>query len=214
MNGPAQKEKPLTKRQIAEAAKAEAEAKENPPDQGPEGPAADQQPATVEDLLSELPMSDQNKKMLVALVGGLSNNLTQINSRLAAIENGGNQDGGAELFDGLTADQKYDILMTRAAAPAKAGQSDFLQSLLQGLTGGGGGNKTSEIDQLLASGERIKALRDAFTPEATPMQVAMEQANIASVLAQTRLMNRVTGKATSELLDKIEKDLMTGGKSE
>jgi len=44
-------------------------------------------------------------------------------------------------------------------------------------------------------------------PEPSPLQTAMEKANIQQMLAQTRLMNKVAGKQTSEYLDKLEKDI-------
>lgn len=158
---------------------------------------------TIEDLLTELPLSDQQKKAVVALLGGLASNLSQINKRLETLETRGDSTA-PELFEDLSPEQKYNILMAKYAAPAQAAQTGMLQSLL-GAAGGGGGS--SEIDQLLKSGERIKALRDAFTPEPTPLQIAMEKANIASVMAQTRLMNRVTGKQTDTVLDKLETEL-------
>jgi len=171
-------------------------------------PATEPEPS-VEDLLGELPLSDKNKKVVAALLGGLATNLTQINKRLETLETRGDSTG-PELFEGLTAEQKYNVLLARASAPAQAAQTQMWQGLLGQVSkgSGGGGN---EIDQLLKSGERINALRSVFSQEPSPVQVAMEKAQVASVLAQTRLMNRVAGKQTDDYLDKLEQENAAGG---
>jgi len=181
----------------AEAARAEAEAKA----------AAEEKEPVIEDLLDELPLSEKSKKMVAALLGGLASNLTQINKRIEAMESSGDSTA-PELFDGLSPEQKYNILMAKYAAPAQAAQSGIWELLLSRAGGGGGGG---EIDTLLKSGEKIKALRDAFSPEPSAVQVAMEKANVAQVIAQTRLMNKVAGKQTDSFLDNISKDLGSDG---
>ena len=54
----------------------------------------------------------------------------------------------------------------------------------------------------------IGRLRSVIFPEPTALQMAMEKANVAQVLAQTRLMNKVSGKETDKYLDNLEKELI------
>lgn len=171
---------------------------------------------TFEDLMADLPLSDKSKKVVAALFGGLASNLTQINNRLATLETKGDSTDPSFL-EGLTQEQKYNILMAKYAAPAQAAQTSMLQTILGSARGGGGGvggGGGSEIDRFLSSADKIKALKDVFSPEPSPVQIAMEKAQVASVLAQTRLMNKVAGKQTTEYLDKLEKDLTGGSEAE
>lgn len=165
-------------------------------------PGKEEKELTVEDLLADLPLDDKKKKMVSALLTGLVNNLSQINARLdnlakqPAAEN-------PDIYDGLSAEQKYQVMMARASAPAAAAQQGLLQALLSRAGGGGG---SSEMDQLLGSADKIAKFRDIFSPAPSPVQIAMEKAQIASVIAQTRLMNRVAGKETDKYLDALEKE--------
>ena len=157
----------------------------------------------LETLLKELP--EKYQPVIRHLVTGVFSSLVQTNERLAAIENKPAQPTDPPgIFEGLTSEQRYNVLMTRAQAPAAQAQMQLYQGLLGGLKGG---NTGGGIDSLLASAEKIQALRALITPEPSPMQIAMEKANIHQMVAQTRLMNKVSGKQTSEYLDKLEKEL-------
>ncbi|GAI60588.1 unnamed protein product, partial [marine sediment metagenome] len=153
---------------------------------------------TVEDLLTDLPLDDKKKKMVSALLTGVVTSLTQISTRLDNLEKQPAPEN-PDIYDGLSTDQKYQVMMARASAPAAAAQQGIVQALLTRAGGGGG----SDIDQLIGSADRLRALRDAFSPAPTAVQLAMEKAQIASVISQTRLMNKVAGKETDKYLDKL-----------
>lgn len=160
---------------------------------------------TVDDLLADLPLDDKKKKVVSALLTGLVNNLTQINTRLDSLEKQPAAEN-PDIYQGLNPDQKYKVMMARASAPAQAAQQGLLQALLSRAGSGGG----SEIDQLLGSAERIGKFREIFSPAPTAVQIAMEKAQISQVIAQTRLMNKVAGKETDKYLDKLAAELVGG----
>jgi len=114
-----------------------------------------------------------------------------------------------DLYAGLSADQKYQVMMAKASAPAAEAQQGVLQALLSRSSGGGGGG--GDLAALLKSADTIQALRSVITPAPTPIQEAMEKAQVEQVLAQTRLMNKVAGKATSAYLDKISEEMKSAG---
>ncbi|MBA7606763.1 hypothetical protein ES703_13913 [subsurface metagenome] len=157
----------------------------------------------LEALIAELPAKFQ--PVIRNLVTGVFNSLVQANERIAELEKkpaqAADQPG---MFEGMTTEQRYQILMTRAQAPAAQAQMGLYQALLGGLKGG---NTGGGIDSLLSSAEKIQALRALIMPEPSPLQVAMEKANIQQMLAQSRLMNKVAGKETSAYLDKLEKEI-------
>ena len=165
---------------------------------------AKKEAGTLEDLLDGVPISDEKKQVLSSLFEGLANNLAQINNRLADLETKGDS-ADPEMLKDLTAEQKYNILLAKASAPAAAAQQNLLQAMVT-RSGSSGG---SEIEQLVGSAEKINALRSIFSPEPSPVQVAMEKAQIAQTIAQSRLVNKVAGKQTSDYLDKLEKDLLS-----
>ena len=166
--------------------------------------AAQVKEPTIENLLADLGLPEKHQKLLVGVVGGLADSLAQINKRLASLEDG-KQGADPALFAGLEPQQRYEILMAQAAAPAQAAQTQMWQSLLAGARGGGGGG--SELDQLAASAEKIKGLRSVLLPEASSLQIAMERAQMAQMMAQTRLMNKVAGRETDSYLDRLQEDL-------
>ncbi|MBA7515794.1 hypothetical protein ES705_07853 [subsurface metagenome] len=175
-------------------------------------PGKEEKELTVDDLLADLPLDDKKKKMVSAILTGVVTNLSQINTRL---DNLGKQPApeNPDIYEGLSAEQKYQVMMARASAPAAAAQQGLIQALLSRAGGGGG----SDIDQLIGSADRLRALRDAFSPAPTAVQVAMEKAQIASVISQTRLMNKVAGKETDKYLDALAAELVggeTGGEEE
>ncbi|MBA7526689.1 hypothetical protein ES705_18856 [subsurface metagenome] len=169
-------------------------------------------PATLDDMLKELPIPEKYKALVQTLVTGVLNGMVKINDRLAGLESKAPaaQDT-SEAFEGLSAEQRYNILYARASAPAAEAQMQLYQGLLSGMRGGGGGDSGGGIDQLLGSAEKIQALRALIIPEASPVQVAMERAQVSQIIAQTRLMNKVAGKETSDYLDKLEKGLASEG---
>ena len=158
---------------------------------------------TIEDLLKDLPLKEEQKVLLARVIGGVVVNLNQINTRLDTLEKQP-ADENPGVYDGLTPDQKYQVLMARASAPAAEAQQGLFQALLSRSSGGGGGG---DLAALVKSADSILALRSILTPAATPLQIAMEKAQVSQLLAQTRLMNKVAGKATSDYLDKIESEL-------
>ena len=164
---------------------------------------------TLEDLFKDLPISDDQKKLLANVVGGIATGMAKLNERLSALETQPAADN-PDLYAGLSPEQKYEVLMAKASAPAAAAQQGVLQALLARAGGGGG----SDLATLAKSAETIQSLRSLIFPEPSAMQLAMEKAQVAQVLAQTRLMNKVAGKATSDYLDKIEAELEPTGEAE
>ena len=164
----------------------------------------DTQEPTLDDLLNELKLSDQGKKMLTMIISGVANNIKEISTRLDGLEKQPAADN-PDLYAGLNAEQKYQVMMAKASAPAAAAQQGVLQALLSRAGGGGGGG--GDFANLVKSAETIQGLRSVLFPEPSPVQMAMEKAQVEQVLAQTRLMNKVAGKATSDYLDKISKEI-------
>ncbi len=165
-------------------------------------------PATLEDMLKELPIPEKYKGVVQNLVAGILNGMVQINDRLAGLESkapAAQDTPGA--FEGLSPEQRYNILYARASAPAAEAQMQLYQGLLSGMRGNSGGG---DLATLAKSAESIQALRTILLPEASPIQVAMERAQVSQIIAQTRLMNKVAGKETSDYLDKLEKGLAAG----
>jgi len=173
--------------------------------------AATQEP-TIEDLLEDLPLKEEQKQLLVKVISGLAGNLKTINTRLETLEKQPAADN-PDIYSDLSADQKYQVLMAKAAAPAAAAQQTLLQSLLT-RSGGSGGSGGGDFAALAKSAESIQALRTILMPEASPIQIAMERAQVAQIISQTRLMNKVAGKQTSEYLDELEKSLADEGAAE
>ncbi|MBA7612456.1 hypothetical protein ES703_19692 [subsurface metagenome] len=183
------------------------------PKENEQKPQDQEAPATLEDMLKELPIPEKYKAVVQTLVAGILNSMVQINDRLAGLESkapAAQDTPGA--FEGLSAEQRYNILYARASAPAAEAQMQLYQGLLTGMRGGnsGGGGGGGDLATLAKSAESIQALRTILIPEASPLQVAMEKAQVSQLLAQTRLMNKVAGKATSNYLDKLESEIEGG----
>ncbi|GAI67387.1 unnamed protein product [marine sediment metagenome] len=171
------------------------------------GTGTDTPEPSIEDLLNELPLKDEHKQLLVKMVSGIAGSLQAINARLDSVEKQPAADN-PDLYSGLSADQKYQVLMAKASAPAAEAQQGLLQALLSRSTGGSGGG---DLAALAKSAESIQALRTILAPEASPIQIAMERAQVSQIISQTRLMNKVAGKETSDYLDKLEKSLAAEG---
>jgi len=173
--------------------------KEKPGEETPE--------PTIEDLLKDLPLKEEQKALLAKVIGGVVVNLNQLNTRLETLEKQlAPAADNPDLYSGLSAEQKYQVLMAKASGPAAAAQQSLLQALVSGSRGGSGGSG-GDLAALAKSAESIQALRTILIPEASPFQVAMEKAQVSQLLAQTRLMNKVAGKSTSDYLDKLELEL-------
>ncbi|GAI61782.1 unnamed protein product [marine sediment metagenome] len=167
-----------------------------------EKPGEETPEPTIEDLLKDLPLKEEQKALLAKVIGGVVVNLNQLNTRLDTLEKQPAADN-PDLYAGLSAEQKHQVLMAKASAPAAAAQQGLLQALLARSSGGSGG----DLAALAKSAESIQALRSILTPEASPIQIAMERAQVSQIISQTRLMNKVAGKETSDYLDKLEKSL-------
>ncbi|MBA7541286.1 hypothetical protein ES705_33593 [subsurface metagenome] len=168
-----------------------------------EKPAEDVQEPTIEDLLKDLPLKEEQKALLSKVIGGVVVSLNQLNTRLDTLEKQPATEN-PDIYSGLSPDQKYQVMMAKASAPAAEAQQGLLQALLSRSSSGGGGG---DLAALAKSAESIQALRTILTPEASPIQIAMERAQVSQIISQTRLMNKVAGKETSDYLDKLEKSL-------
>ncbi len=172
-----------------------------------EKPGEETKEPTIDELLNELPLKDEHKQLLVKLVSGIAGSLQAINARLDSVEKQPAADN-PDLYAGLTTEQKYQVLMAKASAPAAAAQQGVLQALLARAGGGSGGG---DLSALAKSAESIQALRNILSPAASPFQIAMEKAQVSQILAQTRLMNKVAGKTTDDYLEKIASELEAAG---
>ena len=173
-----------------------------------EKPGEETQEPTIEDLLKDLPLKEEQKVLLARVIGGVATNLTQINTRLESLEKQPAADN-PDLYAGLNAEQKYQVLIAKASAPAAAAQQGLLQALLS--RSGSGGGSGGDLAALAKSAESIQALRTILSPPASPIQIAMERAQVSQIISQTRLMNKVAGKETGDYLDKLEKSLAEEG---
>ncbi|MBA7607875.1 hypothetical protein ES703_15044 [subsurface metagenome] len=164
----------------------------------PEEQTSEQLP-TLEDIMGELPISDEHKQALTNLFTNLATQVVEGNQKLAAIEATINElstkanEATAKAYEGLSADQRYQIEMAKAAAPAQAAQTQMISAML-----GAGRNPGGGLEELVKSAESLNSLRTFLLPPPTPQQVALEEAQIDQIKSQTRLMNRVTGKKVED----------------
>ncbi|MBA7611727.1 hypothetical protein ES703_18956 [subsurface metagenome] len=101
------------------------------------------------------------------------------------------------MYEGMTPDQVFQIQMAKAQAPAAAAQQQMWAAVL-GRGGGGGGGDQGGFGALVKSAEALNSLRDYLLPPPTAQQLALEAAQIDQIKAQTRLMDRVTGKKVED----------------
>jgi len=150
---------------------------------------------TLEEIIAELPITDEHKQALTNLFTNLATQVVQGNQTIAAMEARINElssratEATAKVYEGLSAEQRYNIEMAKAAAPAQAAQSQMISQLLGASRGDTGG-----LEGLVKSAESLNTLRQFLIPSPTPQQIALEDAQIDQIKAQTRLMNKVTGK--------------------
>ncbi|MBA7546797.1 hypothetical protein ES705_39196 [subsurface metagenome] len=161
---------------------------------------------TLDQILAELPVEDKYKKMLAAYITGVNQSLVALSNEIADLKQrpAAALPQDSAILEGLSSDQKYNVLMAQASAPAAASQQQLLTAML-GRVGGGG--NSGGLDGVLANANTLNALRQALAPPASPLESAMQKAQISQVVAQTRLMNKVTGKATDQYLDSILEEL-------
>ncbi len=149
---------------------------------------------TLESMLEGLPIPDEHKQALMNLVSNMVSSIAQTNERLAAIEAKPSEFNATKYEGtGLSAEQIYSIEMAKASAPAAAAQQQLISAVLGGRGGGDSG-----LGGLVKSAEALNSLRDYLLPPPTAQQVALEQAQIEQIKAQTRLMDRVTGKKVED----------------
>ncbi|MBA7523149.1 hypothetical protein ES705_15272 [subsurface metagenome] len=166
---------------------------------------------TLEDIMGELPIADEHKQALTNLFTNLATQVVEGNQKLAAMEAQINElntratEATAKVYEGLSAEQRYQIEMAKAAAPAQAAQTQMISAMLGTSRNPGGG-----LEGLVKSAESLNSLRNFLIPPATPLQVAQEKAQIAQMLAQTRLMDKITGRAANKFADTISDDLLKG----
>lgn len=160
---------------------------------------------TLDEALNELPIPEKYKGLVKSVFTGIANQLIETNKALAEVkaELAEVKKGPAipqSAYDKMSADQIHEIEMAKAQATAQASQHQLLQSMIHRDSGGGFGD-------LLKSADSINALRNILVPPPTPLQAAMEKAQVAQLLAQTRVMNKIVGKQTDTFLDSIEAGL-------
>ncbi len=172
-------------------------------------PEAEQKELTLESLFADLPIPDESKQALSNLFTNLVTTIAESNKRIAGLEARAAEEN-PKMYEGMTPDQVYNIQMTKAQAPAAAASQQMWAALL----GGRGGGDQGGIGGLVKSAEALNSLRNYLLPPATPTQMAMERAQVSQIIAQTRLMNRLTGKTADKYLDDLEKDLTAEEKEE
>jgi len=166
---------------------------------------------TLEDIIGELPITDEHKQALTNLFTNLATQVVEGNQKVAAMEAQINElstkatEATAKAYEGLSADQRYQIEMAKAAAPAQAAQTQLISAMLGGSRGNTGG-----LEGLVKSAESLNSLRNFLIPPATPLQLAMEKAQISQMIAQTRMMDKITGRASNKFVDTITDELLKG----
>jgi len=156
------------------------------------GKAADteKKEVTLEAMLAGLPIPDEHKQ-----ASNLVTSISQTNERLAAIEaKAGEFNAKQYEGTGLTAEQLYNIEMAKANAPAAAAQ----QQLISAVLSRGGGGDSGGLGSLVKSAEALNSLREYLLPPPSPQELALQAAQIDQIKAQTRLMDRVTGKKVED----------------
>jgi len=167
---------------------------------------------TLEGMLEGLPIPDEHKQALMNLVSNMVSSLSESNQRLVAIETRvAAAEDNPKKYDGagLSGDQIYQIEMAKASAPAAAAQQQLISAVIGSRGQGGGG-----LDSLVKSAESLTSLRNFLLPPPTAIQMAMEKAQVNQIIAQTRLMNKLTGKTADKYLDDLEKEIAAEGKEE
>lgn len=166
---------------------------------------------TIDEVLDGLPIAAEHKQVVKTLLSEVAQSIIQTNERLTGMEAKitelatSSNEATSKTYESLSADQVYQIEMAKAQAVSQAASSKLLEAMVASRNPGGGG-----LGELAKSADSINALRTILLPPPTPLQAAMEKAQVAQVISQTRLMNRLTGKKADEYLDKLEESLSAG----
>ncbi|GAI72059.1 unnamed protein product [marine sediment metagenome] len=155
---------------------------------------AEQGELTLEKLFADLPIPDESKQALSNLFTNLVSTIAASNQRIADLEAKPAEEN-PKMYEGMTPDQVFQIQMAKAQAPAAAAQQQMMAAV---LSRGGGGGDQGGFGALVKSAEALNSLRDYLLPPPTAQQMALEAAQIDQIKAQTRLMDRVTGKKVED----------------
>ncbi|GAI70061.1 unnamed protein product [marine sediment metagenome] len=155
---------------------------------------AEQGELTLEKLFADLPIPDESKQALSNLFTNLVTTIAESNQRIAGLEARAAEEN-PKMYEGMTPDQVFQIQMAKAQAPAAAAQQQMWAAV---LGRGGGGGDQGGMAGLVKSAEALNSLRDYLLPPPTAQQIALESAQIDQIKAQTRLMDRVTGKKVED----------------
>ncbi len=155
---------------------------------------AEQGELTLEKLFADLPIPDESKQALSNLFTNLVTTIAESNQRIAGLEARAAEEN-PKMYEGMTPEQVFQIQMAKAQAPAAAAQQQMWAAV---LGRGGGGGDQGGFGGLVKSAEALNSLRDYLLPPPTAQQIALESAQIDQIKAQTRLMDRVTGKKVEE----------------
>ncbi|MBA7522886.1 hypothetical protein ES705_15006 [subsurface metagenome] len=147
---------------------------------------------TLEKLFADLPIPDESKQALSNLFTNLVTTIAESNQRIAGLEARAAEEN-PKLYEGMTPDQVFQIQMAKAQAPAAAAQQQMMAAVL-----GRGGGDQGGLGALVKSAEALNSLRDYLLPPPSAQQIALEAAQIDQIKAQTRLMDRVTGKKVED----------------
>ena len=154
---------------------------------------AEQKELTLESIFADLPIPDESKQALSNLFTNLVSTIAASNQRIADLEARPAEEN-PKMYEGMTPDQVFQIQMAKAQAPAAAASQQMWAALL----GGRGGGDQGGLSGLVRSAEALNSLRDYLLPPPTAQQLALEAAQIEQIKAQTRLMDRVTGKKVED----------------
>jgi len=149
---------------------------------------------TLEKLFADLPIPDESKQALSNLFTNLVTTIAESNQRIAGLEARAAEES-PKMYEGMTPDQVFQIQMAKAQAPAAAAQQQMWAAV---LGRGAGGGDQGGFGALVKSAEALNSLRDYLLPPPTAQQLALEAAQIDQIKAQTRLMDRVTGKKVED----------------
>lgn len=163
---------------------------------------SEQKELTLESIFADLPIPDESKQALSNLFTSLVSTIADSNQRIAGLEARAAEEN-PKMYEGMTPDQVFQIQMAKAQAPAAAAQQQLWAAV---LGRGGGGGDQGGIGGLVKSAEALNSLRDYLLPPPTAQQVALEAAQIDQIKAQTRLMDRVTGKRVEDFAAGKEKE--------
>ncbi|MBA7515998.1 hypothetical protein ES705_08043 [subsurface metagenome] len=163
---------------------------------------AEQGELTLEKLFADLPIPDESKQALSNLFTNLVTTIAESNQRIAGLEARAAEEN-PKMYEGMTPEQVFQIQMAKAQAPAAAAQQQMWAAV---LGRGGGGGDQGGFGALVKSAEALNSLRDYLLPPPTAQQVALEAAQIDQIKAQTRLMDRVTGKRVEDFATGKEKE--------